>query len=103
MFQEAGAKVEFLFESCKLFLKFFFGNFYIPFPSKSTCQSLNELPVLRGAKVKTYFISGKLSDEKIFDLFYLTSCFQYLKNFAVIAGAKVAPFSACASFLLLFF
>ena len=103
VFQEAGAKVEFFSKSRKLFSKFFSEIFISLFSSRSACQSLNELPLLRGAKVMPFFISGKLSVKKILNLSSLKIRLQYVKNFAVIAGAKVRFFFACASFLTKFF
>lgn len=50
-----------------------------------------------------FFFSGKLFDEKIFNSLSSLNQPHFVKNFAVIAGAKVHPFSACASFLQLFF
>jgi len=41
--------------------------------------------------------------EKILTSFPLKIRLRYVKNFAVIAGAKVHPFSSCASFLSIFF
>ncbi len=70
VFQEAGAKVEFLFHSRKLFLKFFLRNFSFPYFSKA-CQSVNELPLLRGAKVCPFFYIRQAFREKNFNLFFL--------------------------------
>ena len=64
VFQEAGAKVEILFQSRKLFVKFFLKKFSFLFFFPA-CQSLNELPLSRGAKVNPFFISGKLFIKKI--------------------------------------
>ena len=50
-----------------------------------------------------FFFSSKLFDEKIFNSLFSLNQPHFVKNFAVIAGAKVHPFSACASFLQLFF
>ena len=99
VFQEAGAKVEFFFRSRKLFSKFFSEIFISLFSSRSACQSLNELPLLRGAKVMPFFISGKLSVKKILNLYSLKIRLQYVKNFAVIAGAKVRTFFVSCKFI----
>jgi hypothetical protein len=58
---------------------------------------------LRGAKVKPFFLSGKLFGKKILTSFPPPKPSVLIMNFAVNAGAKVAPFSACASFLMPFF
>jgi len=98
VFQEAGAKVEFLFHSRKLFLKFFLRNFSFPYFPKA-CQSVNELPLLRGAKVCPFFISGKLFVKKILTSLPLKIRLQYVKNFAVIAGAKVRTLFVSCKFI----
>jgi hypothetical protein len=68
VFQEAGAKVEILFQSRKLFVKFFLKKFssLFFFPA---CQSLNELPLSRGCKGKSFFYLRQAFHKKKFNLF----------------------------------
>ncbi len=59
--------------------------------------------LIAGAKVKNLFDSRKFIFGNFYPLSKSASC-QYLPmNFAFIAGAKVAPFSAFANFMVTFF
>jgi len=70
--------------------------------SRYCILSMN-VALISGAKVKNLFDSCKFIFRKIFSIPKLASC-QYLPmNFAFIAGAKVAPFSAFANFTITFF
>ena len=60
-------------------------------------------PLVRGAKVSRFFVSGKLFGKKILSPFPFFPASPNLKNFAVIAGAKVHPFSSSASIPAKFF
>ena len=70
VFQEAGAKVEFLFHSRKLFLKFFLKKFSSPFLLRSlpVCQWT---PALAGRKGRFFFYIRQAFLEKNFNLFFL--------------------------------
>ncbi|MCM0667327.1 hypothetical protein, partial [Flavobacterium tyrosinilyticum] len=66
---KAGAKLKLLFVSCKKNLKFFLRSFQSRFLQFSS-QSLNELSVLRGAKVEPLFSFPSILNE-FFSNFFL--------------------------------
>ena len=98
----SGCKSRNPFRFLQAFLEVFFRKFSSPFFFRPAGFS-DGFPLVRGAKVSRFFVSGKLFGKKILSPSLLFLPPLNLKNFAVIAGAKVHPFSASASIPAKFF
>ena len=83
-------------------LKVFFRNFYFLF-SFTACTNFQWTSALAGRKGNSLFSFRQAFREKNFIFFTNSLPSINLKNFAVIAGAKVRIFFACASFFFIFF
>jgi len=88
VFQEAGAKVEILFDSRKLFSKFFLENFHPLFLPICLPSLPMNFRLLRGAKLMLFFIPRKLFGEKIFNPLFPQNLLSIPKELRRYCGCK---------------
>ncbi len=100
--REAGAKVEILFDSCKLFLKFFSRNFH-SLKSFQSAGFYSGFPLVRGAKVSRFFVSGKLFGKKILSLSFFSCLHQILRTSPLLRVQKYTLFPVLQAFRRSFF
>ena len=94
--REAGAKVEFLFQSCKLSVKFILGNFNPPNSTKP--PNPQRTPPLAGRKGKTFFCLRQAFPEIFFSTFSRQTAMQLQRTSPSMRVQKYTLFSHMQAF-----